>query len=410
MGALANSITGTGSTFDAYDSNSETAGYTGLVPDPVSMVASSTILASNRSSGVVLNLTGSSVDGAAYVGPGGNTAAQMILDAASAVGITGTLAQPIDQPAIVVPSMPNGPSTTPPNTANPKTVFLNDAGGKRDTTITPPSVAGGPVTISHYCLNLKIYPDGRFVAREAGNGCEIQGDIQDQTVRTLSPASGGTPLTVRSYNPLDIRGNWHHVIYDPSNSSLAIDQQGVRRPAPAPVTHPGLPPWIFYASPPPAAVSPATLQPGKYDTVNVQGNITSLVDGGVYVVKNLRVDALGKIYLPATATNTKIFVTGSLIIDGAEAIVNDSRKPTALKIFYTGSSPVTVSGGSAAFASLYAPNADVTLAGYDSSFYGAISCKNLNVNQAKFHYDVATQGIGTGLDSSAFQLLARYHP
>jgi len=410
VGALANSITGTGSTFDAYDSNSETPGYTGLVPDPLSMVTGSTILASNQSSGVVVNLTGSTVDGAAFVGPGGNTAAQMILDAASTVGLTGSLAAPIEQPAIVVPSMPNGPSTTPPNTANPKTVYLQDGSGDKDTTITPPSTAGGPVTLTHYCLTLKIYPDGRFTAREGGSGSEIKGDIQDGTFSTVSPASTGTPLTVVSYNPLDIKGNWHHAVYDPANSSIAIDQQGIRTPAPAPVTHPSLPPWIFYAAPAPAAVSPATLQPGKYDTVNVQGNMTSLVDGGVYVVKNLRVDALGKIYLPATASNTKIYVTGSLIIDGAEAIVNDSRKPTALKIFYTGTSPVTISGGSAAFASLYAPGADVTLSGYDSGFYGAISCKNLTVNQAKFHYDVATQGVGTGLDSSAFQLLARYHP
>lgn len=411
VGALANSITGTDSTFDAYDSTAETPGYTGLVPDPISMVASSTILASNTSSGPTINLTGSPVDGNAYVGPGGDVAAQILADAASTIGLTGTLASPIEQPAITVPAMPNGPSTTPPNTANPKTVYLTDSSGGKDTTITPPSSAGAPVVLTHYCLTLKVYPDGSFSAREGGSGSEIKGDIQDGTFTTVSsPSSGKAPLKILSYNPLDIRGNWHHVIYDVNNSSISIDQQGITSPAPAPVTHASLAPWIFYTAPAPAAVAPATLQPGKYDTVNVQGNLTSLVDGGVYVVKNLKVDALGKIYLPATASNTKIFVTGSLLIDGAEAIVNDSRKPTALKIFYTGNSPVKVSGGSAAFASLYAPNADVTLTGYDSAFYGAISCKTLTVANAKFHYDVATQGIGTGLDSSAFQLLARYHP
>lgn len=409
VGALANSISGTDSTFDAYDSTAETAGYTGLVPDPVSMVASSTILASNRNSGTVVNLTGSTVDGAAYAGPGGS-ASQIVFDAASTVGLTGTLAAPIEQPPITVPSMANGPSATPPNTANPKTVYLKSPSGNTDTSITPPGSAGGPVVLTHYCLTLKVYPDGKFTAREGGSGSEIKGDIQDGNFTTVSPPSGGKPpLTIRSYNPLDIRGNWHHVIYDPSTSSVAIDQRGIVSPAPAPTTHSGLAPWIFYTAPAPAAVSPATLQPGKYDTVNVQGNITSLVDGGVYVVKNLKVDALGKIYLGAGFTNVKIFVTGNLNIDGAEAIVNDSRKPTALKIFYTGNNPVTLSGGSAAFASLYAPNADVTLSGYDSAFYGAISCKNLSINSAKFHYDVATQGIGTGIDSSAFQLLARYH-
>lgn len=411
VGALANSITGNDSTFDAYDSTAETTGYTGPVPDPVSMVASSTILASNQNSGTVVSLTGvSSVDGAAYAGPGGS-ASQIVTDATSSVGMTGTLAAKIDQPAITVPSMPNGPSTTPPNTANPKTVYLKSPSGSTDTSITPPGSSGGPVVLTHYCLTLKVYPDGKFTAREGGSGSEIQGDIQDGNYSTISPPSGGKPpLTILSYNPLDIRGNWHHVVYDPGSSSVSIDQSGITSPAPAPVIHAGLAPWIFYTAPAPAAVSPATLQPGKYDTVNVQGNMTSLVDGGVYVVKNLKVDALGKIYLGASFTNVKIFVTGNLNIDGAEAIVNDSRKPTALKIFYTGSNPVTVSGGSAAFASLYAPNAAVTLSGYGSAFYGAISSKTLAIDSAKFHYDVATQGIGTGIDSSAFQLLARYHP
>lgn len=411
VGALADSIIGNGSNFDAYDSNLEAAGYAGLVPDPASLVTDRTILASNVNSGTVISLNANSgVVGASYAGPGGTTA-QIVADATSTLGTVGNLAAPIEQPAITVPSLPNGPSTTPPNTANPKTVYLKTASGSNDTSITPPSSAGGPVTLTHYCLTLKVYPDGRFTAREGGSGSEIKGDIQDGTFTTVSAPSGGRPpLTISSYSPLDIRGNWHHVIYNPATSSVSIDQQGIRTPAPAPTTHSGLAPWIFYTAPPPAAVAPATLQPGKYDTVNVQGNMTSLVDGGVYVVKNLRVDALGKIYLGAGFSNVKIFVTGNLNIDGAEAIVNDSRKPTALKIFYTGNNPVTLSGGSAAFASLYAPFADVTLSGYDSAFYGAISCKNLVVDNADFHYDVATQGIGTGIDSSAFQLLARYHP
>ncbi|ODT64290.1 hypothetical protein ABS71_13400 [bacterium SCN 62-11] len=410
VGALADSITGSDSTFDAYDSSLETVGYTGLAPEPASVVTGSTILASNRNSGTVVNLTASNVAGAAYAGPGGS-ASQIVFDAASLVGLTGTLAGPIEQPPITVPSMPNGPSTTPANTANPKTVYLKSPSGTTDTSITPPGSAGGPVTLTHYCLTLKVYPDGNFSAREAGSGSEIKGNIQDGSVSQVSPPSGSRlPLTVNSFSPLDIRGNWHHVVYDPASSSVAIDQQGIRTPAPAPTTHANLAPWIFYTAPAPAAVSPATLQPGKYDTVNVQGNMTSLVDGGVYVVKNLKVDSLGKIYLGASFSNVKIFVTGSLLIDGAEAIVNDSRKPTALKIFYTGTNPVTLSGGASAFASLYAPKADVTLSGYDSAFYGAISCKTLSIHNAAFHYDVSTQGIGTGLDSSAFQLLARYHP
>lgn len=408
VGALADDINGVDSTFDAYDSTSETPGWMGPGPDPASRVTDATILASNRVGGLAVELSNSTVDGAIFVG--GNTATQIALTSTT-VGLTGILSSPIAQPNIVVPTLPNGPTPTNPSTSgSPKVVSLVAPNGKKDTTIAPPSKNGNPVVITHYCLTMKVWPDGRFSATEGGSGCSIAGDIQDGTYTTTSSAKGGkAPLVVQSYNPLSIRGNWHHAIYDPANQQFSIDQNGITSPAPTPVLHAGLPGWIFFDTPPPAATSPSTLIPGKYDTVNVQASTTNLVDDGVYVIKNLRVDALGKLHIGSATTKAQIYVTGSLIIDGPEAIVNDSRKPTGLRIFYTGTSPVTISGGGGAFATLYAPKAPVTLEGYGSEFFGAISSKSLTVNNAQFHYDVATQGVGTGLDATAFQLLGRYH-
>lgn len=408
VGALADQINATDSIFDAYDSSQETAGHSGTSPDPASLIDSTVILASNRTTGQVINLTSTNVSGSVFVG--GNAGSQILLDDSEAT-TTGVLERPIELPPIQVPNVANGGTQFASDSqARPSAVRLKDPSGKTDTTITPPASQGSPITLSHYCLTVKVWPDGRFWAEEGGSGSRIQGDIGDRTVRTLSSASGGrTPLQVLSYEPLEIRGNWHHMVYNPANSSVAIDQNGIRSPAPAPRLHSDMPPWMFFSSPPPTQDDPTTLDPGKYDTVNIQNTMTSLVDGGVYVVKNLRVNSNGKIYLGSEANDTKIFVTGSLEILGQDAIVNDSRKPTALKIYYTGTQPVVISGGASAFASLYAPNAPVTLEGFGASFFGAIAANRLIVNQAEFHYDVATQGVGTGVDSNTFQLLARFH-
>jgi len=410
VGGLANLIQGAGSTFDSYDSSLEASTWTGPGPDPASLITTSTILASNKASGVVVNLADSTVDGNVFLGPGGDVVSQIAMTN-STVGLTGLLSSPIQNPAVVVPTLPNGATPNSASAAaNPSPVTLKSPSGTADTTITPPSKNGAPIVITHYCLTVKIQPDGKFTATEGGSGAAIEGNVNSGTMKTLSSPSGGkAPLTVLSYNPLDIKGNWHHIVYNPANSSIAIDQNGIKSPPPATVNHPALPGWIFFNTAPPGQTGPATLLPGKYDNVNIQNAVTSLVDGGVYVIKNLTVDNAGKLFLSSANQPVQIFVTGSLKIDGADAIVNSSRKPTGLRIFYTGNSPVMMSGGSEAYCTLFAPAAPVTLTGYGGEFFGAISADTLTINQAKFHYDVATQGVGTGIDATNFQLLGRYH-
>ena len=57
---------------------------------------------------------------------------------------------------------------------------------------------------------------------------------------------------------------------------------------------------------------------------------------------------------------------------------------------------------------LIAPDAPITLEGNGSTFFGALATnETLELNDALFYYDVATDGVGTGTDGTTMTVLAR---
>jgi hypothetical protein len=74
---------------------------------------------------------------------------------------------------------------------------------------------------------------------------------------------------------------------------------------------------------------------------------------------------------------------------GGGSIANASLNPAMLQIQYAGMGAIKVHGGSSAAAVVYAPNSAVELDGANSSWYGALITKtlNLNGNGASIHYD-----------------------
>lgn len=157
--------------------------------------------------------------------------------------------------------------------------------------------------------------------------------------------------------------------------------------------------------------NPLELVPGSYDEVNIDAIGTNLADDGTYVIKRLNVTGNGSINLPSDCDNVTIYVTETLSVEGEDAILNATRSAPNLKIYYTGTDPVNLAGGSQAYFTLVAEDADISLVGPGANpteFFGALVGKTLQVENANFHYDVATSGIGTGTDSSVLTLLSRH--
>lgn len=83
-----------------------------------------------------------------------------------------------------------------------------------------------------------------------------------------------------------------------------------------------------------------------------------------------------------------------------------------MKIYYTGTEPVTLAGGSEAYLTLIAPNAEILLRGdqqgVKTNFYGALVGQKVEVENANFLFDLSTKGIGTGARGYSLRLLNRH--
>jgi len=406
VGALAEAFTSAGATFDAYDSSKEPDGYSGDGPAPESIInGTETILATNSISGTPVQLGTSTVNGGVYVGPGGDPAT-LISKNGSTVTREVSLQEVITIPEIKVPAGGDGASpaptssTTPPPDEPPQQMKFNDM------TITPPTRPGDPIVFRKYCFSMQLYPDGRFTAAETGSSSTASGNIYDKTY------TENGKFTV-SFNPFNINGDYHQLIVDTSAQRIAVEPGRPRAPHAAP-TWTNCPLWLTNTfdnsatSGDPSVSNPATLEAGKYKDVTVNATTTKLKSGSTIVVENLTVNNAGKISLECGSDPVEIYVTGKLALDGKDTVLNYTRKAPNLKVYYTGTEPVKVSGGSSAYLTLAAPNAPIALDGMGSSFFGALVGKSLDVADATFHFDIATRGIGSGQGAGGMVLLARH--
>ena len=427
VGALADSVTALNATFDAYDSSRGSVGYAGPGVDPAARVANQGILASNRSSGAVFTMTDSTVEGSVFVGPGGRPSDSIVRNGQTVIANESSLQSPITTDEIVVPDLPAGEGEEAefePEDPLVRQTFAN-------LTVNPS--AGGSVSFGNSCFSMTVQPNGDFTATEnpgspyAGGPLQISGNIHD--IRSgQSPASNtgsnrtgiqGFDLQV-SNGSFVIKGSWHSFAIDSSGQVTAdggpANQVGNSQTGYlATQTYTNAPDWLVHLMTGEGggveADTPPELVPGEYDAVTVDGATTNLADDSVYVIKELNITNHGSLALPSNRSNATIYVTESLSVEGQDAIANLTRRAPNLKIFYTGTAPVRLEGGSKSYFTLMAPGADISLigqAGNPTDFFGALVGRAVTVENAAFHYDVSTDGIGSGADSTPLTLLSRH--
>ena len=124
--------------------------------------------------------------------------------------------------------------------------------------------------------------------------------------------------------------------------------------------------------------------------LNVSGNNTVTLANGTYCFHN--VTASGGSTLRVTGP-VRISVTGTFNASGG-SMVNTTNIPSNLQISssYTGNNGVTLSGGSGAYLTVYAPGTGITVSG-GSPLFGALVGKTLTVSgNSMIHYDLALPG------------------
>jgi hypothetical protein len=126
-----------------------------------------------------------------------------------------------------------------------------------------------------------------------------------------------------------------------------------------------------------------------FGDINLNGGGTVHLRGGTYNINSITANGGATIVIDngpifmnvaGASTNQPISLAGG-------AISNPSYDPTQFHILYAGTSAVTVSGGTASAAMVYAPNADVSITG-GSDFYGSVVGSSVtDTGGTHFHYD-----------------------
>lgn len=395
-GVLANNIIASNSSFAAYNSLTSTA--------PTPLLSGKGILTSNGSlvaGQPQFSLDKSSVEGMVYAAKGTSPSVQVRKLNGSTTEDDRALDKDIEIPEIKVPKLERGKSGAADD----------DDGGEPDENI--------PWTTFH---------DWASAQYTVGSGWKFKHRASDPVI-SIGQKSGN--LTVKYH----------------SETHVQLSHGGPSQIVPLPT------------APYPSVVDPGILKSGAYGNVTINADDNFLEEGGVFVMKNLEITAGGKLTLDKDIPTT-IYVTERLTVTGDDAIANTSAKPPNLKIYYVGDKDVNLEGGAHAYFTLVAPKANINLIGptpatpapvpevtpapgvdptpgadpspgvgatpgvdptpgmepppapdpitTTTTFHGALVGKVVTVRNAKFYFDIATDGIGEGVDNNTFSLISRH--
>lgn len=404
VGALGNYVNVSHASFDAYNSGSGEY-------DPDTAQDDLPLLASNRSDGETFVFDNANVKGDIFVGPGGDPTGQ-VSQTNSLIGEVTAMSSSIDLEDIEVPEPPDddGSGQDPVDVeavgdlqlvqVDGSGVYHFGDGDNLEFSIDPQELKDA---IDSAQPGNMMDLAGKVSAVLDAPGCSVTyGDDEDGVFVQINTADGssGHWVILKQNGEAYYSNDGSPISSSSSGSSLASLLFG------------GIP--IAPAGPPSSVTNPTVLEPGFYDTVTIEdGHHTSLSPEGVYVVKNLVISGdNSKLTLPADGRNATFYVTGALQVKGQDALANETRKAPRMKIFYTGSEKVELSGGSRSYCTLVAPQADISLEsdapGVRTQFFGALVGDNVTVTNAAFHFDTATSGIGTGTMGSAVTLIHRH--
>lgn len=384
------------STFDAFDSSKApyASGITTELP----------LLATNTGGGKPITLENGTIKGDLFVGPGGDNSQIDNIGDSSTHGTVHALQDAINIKDIEVPKKEGGEDGggsgywNVPAVGDLQLVNADDSG----------------YLFSNGTLSFRILP-GEGVTNRAqaesrvdilSPGADFWYADDDSLLIQFSPTSGiKSQIEIQNNGTIVYRGETGGpVTKAPQNKSIAellfnfVESSDVSSQN---------------------LVNPATLDPGHFESVTINSGQTKMLKGGDYVIENLIIEPGSSLVLDDSdgepgegAPEINLYVTGIMSVDGENTIVNKSKLPPKMKVYYTNSHDVNLQGGSESYYTLIAPDAKVNLRsavpGVQTHFFGALVGNLVEVSDSLFHFDVDTKGIGTGTHGTGIRILHRH--
>ena len=142
----------------------------------------------------------------------------------------------------------------------------------------------------------------------------------------------------------------------------------------------------------------STLALGNGGNMTIAGNVVLLLTSSEAA---LTINGGSVISLAAGAT-LSIYTPGNISLNGSGFINNAAAKN--LKIFGTAVSPATQTfqwtGSTSISGLVYAPNANISMTGGGSHFYGAMTARSVSIDNGGLHFDESLYGFGAASSST----------
>jgi hypothetical protein len=150
-----------------------------------------------------------------------------------------------------------------------------------------------------------------------------------------------------------------------------------------------------------------SLVPGPYGNLSISGGTTAHFSKGTYNINSLTLSGQSILYVDSGPVVVNL--AGASLSGGNPAldatggsIQNPSGIPANLQLTYAGSRGLNLSGGSASYATVDAPNALVNMSG-GSDFFGSIIASTVtNSGGTAIHYDSSLPAINPGNSGGNF--------
>ncbi|HPX12223.1 MAG TPA: hypothetical protein PKW20_08050 [Syntrophales bacterium] len=139
-------------------------------------------------------------------------------------------------------------------------------------------------------------------------------------------------------------------------------------------------------------------KPAGGTNIRIGGDVTLIVDGNLFTTGKTQIRV-------PSGSSLALYVAGDMLLSGA-GIVNETEIPEKVRILGVSTCrEVSLSGGSALHAAVYAPQADIRISG-GTELFGAVVGKTVDIHgAARVHYDEALREAGGETVPTGFRIL-----
>lgn len=132
--------------------------------------------------------------------------------------------------------------------------------------------------------------------------------------------------------------------------------------------------------------------------IRIDGDVTLIVDGDLFATGKTRIRV-------PSGSSLALYVDGDMLLSGGE-IVNEMEIPEKVRIYGASTCrEVSLAGGSAFHAAVYAPGAHIRISG-ETELFGAAAGKTVDICEcARVHYDEALREAAGGTVPTGFRIL-----